>query len=203
VARCCPTSTPGSILVMGVKDPLGGIYTLFPLFGIANQLLAAIALTVVFTILMKQGKFRWAWIPGVPLMWDLIVTLTASYQKIFSDVPAIGYFANHDKFVAAKAAGEVIAPAQTMADMDKVSRNTMIQGSLSILYPQLVIIVVLVALKVCVDALRRGGLPTTEAEDVPSQIFAPRSFLPTPAEKEVLEEWRAAGLDPSPQGAGH
>ncbi|MCA0336189.1 MAG: carbon starvation protein A [Actinobacteria bacterium] len=193
----------GSILVMGVKDPLGGSYTLFPLFGIANQLLAAIALTVVFTILMKQGKFRWAWIPGVPLVWDLIVTLTASYQKIFSDVPAIGYFANHDKFVAAKAAGEVIAPAKTMADMDKVIRNTMIQGSLSILYAVLVIIVVLVALKVCVDALRRGGLPTAEAEDVPSQIFAPRSFLPTPAEKEVLEEWRAAGLDPSPQGAGH
>ena len=193
----------GSILVMGVKDPLGGIYTLFPLFGIANQLLAAIALTVVFTILMKQGKFRWAWIPGVPLVWDLIVTLTASYQKIFSDVPAIGYFANHDKFVAAKAAGEVIAPAKTMADMDKVIRNTMIQGSLSILYAVLVITVVLVALKVCVDALRRGGLPTAEAEDVPSQIFAPRSFLPTPAEKEVLEEWRTAGLDPSPQGAGH
>jgi carbon starvation protein len=193
----------GSILVMGVNDPLGGIYTLFPLFGIANQLLAAIALTVVFTILMKQGKFKWAWIPGAPLVWDLIVTLTASYQKIFSDVPAIGYYANHDKFVAAKAAGKVLAPATSMEDMDKVIRNTMIQGSLSIIYAVLVILVVLVALKVSIDAFRKGGLPTSEAEDIPSKIYAPRSFFPTAAEKEVLDEWKAAGLDPSPQGVGH
>ncbi len=193
----------GSILVMGVKDPLGGIYTLFPLFGIANQLLAAIALTVVTTILIKQGKTKWAWVAGVPLAWDLLVTLTASYQKIFSDNAAIGYFANHDKFVKARDAGQVLAPAKTMADMDKVVFNTTVQGTLSIIYAVLVIIVVLSAAVVCVRAIRAGGLPTTEAEDVPSRIFAPRSFLPTPAEKAVLAEWKAAGLDPSPQGVHH
>ena len=95
----------GAILLMGVTDPLGGINTLFPLFGIANQLLAAIALTVVFTVLIKKQLYKWAWIPGVPLVWDLIVTLTASYQKIFSPVPAIGYWAQHNAFVAAKEAG--------------------------------------------------------------------------------------------------
>ena len=69
---------------MGVTDPLGGINTLFPLFGIANQLLAAIALTVVTVVVIKQGHLKWAWIPGIPLLWDLIVTMTASWQKIFS-----------------------------------------------------------------------------------------------------------------------
>jgi carbon starvation protein len=96
----------GSILVMGVNDPLGGINTLYPLFGIANQLLAAIALTVVFSVIMKQGLFKWAWVPALPLVWDLAVTLTASYQKIFSSVPAIGYWANHEAFVKAKADGQ-------------------------------------------------------------------------------------------------
>ena len=76
-----------SILLMGVTDPLGGINTLFPLFGIANQLLAAIALTVVTVVVIKKGLLKWAWIPGVPLLWDLIVTLTASWQKIFSGDP--------------------------------------------------------------------------------------------------------------------
>ena len=193
----------GSILVMGVKDPLGGIYTLYPLFGIANQLLAAIALTVVTTILIKQGKLKWAWIPGLPLAWDLLVTLTASYQKIFSDKPAIGYFANHDRFVEAKAAGKVLPPAADMGDMDQVIFNTTVQGILSIVYASLVIIVVLAAIAVWVKAIRAGGLPTSEAEGKPSRIFAPRGFVPTPAERAVLEEWRVAGLDPSPQGGHH
>ncbi|MEI2779314.1 MAG: carbon starvation CstA family protein [Tetrasphaera sp.] len=193
----------GSILVMGVGDPLGGIYTLFPLFGIANQLLAAIALTVVTTILIKQGKAKWAWVPGIPLVWDLIVTLSASYQKIFSDDPKIGYFALNNAAEKARDAGKLLATTKTPADLDKVIRNTNIQGLMSILYAALVIIVVLAAIAVCIKALRLGSLPTTEEEDVPSRIFAPRSFLPTPAEKAVLAEWKQAGLDPSPQGAHH
>src|SRR6202048_1442283 len=68
----------GSILLMGVTDPLGGINTLFPLFGIANQLLAAIALTVVTVVVIKRGLIKWAWIPAIPLFWDLTVTLPAS-----------------------------------------------------------------------------------------------------------------------------
>ena len=190
----------GSILVMGVTDPLGGINTLFPLFGIANQLLACIALTVVFTVVIKQGKTRWAWIPGIPLVWLLTVTLTASFQKIFSSLPAIGYWANHNKYVAGKEAGKIIAPAKTMGEMDAVIRNTTIQTILSVLFAVLVIIVVLAALAVVAKALRLGGLPTSESEDVPSRIFAPSGFVPTAAEKEVLAEWKEAGLDPSPQG---
>lgn len=193
----------GSILVMGVNDPLGGIYTLFPLFGIANQLLAAIALTVVTTILIKQGLARYAWIPGIPLAWDLIVTLSASWQKVFSDKPAIGYFAQHERFKTARDAGEVLAPAKDAGDMDQVVTNTMIQGVLSVVFAGLVVMVVTAAILVWVKALRAGSLPTSEAEGVPSRIFAPSGFVPTAGEKAVLAEWDEAGLDPSPASSRH
>ena len=96
----------GSVLLMGVTDPLGGINTLFPLFGIANQLLAAIALTVVTVVVIKKGLLKWAWIPGLPLVWDLVVTLTASWQKIFSADPAVGYWTQHHQYSAAKTRGQ-------------------------------------------------------------------------------------------------
>ena len=180
----------GAILLMGVTDPLGGINTLFPLFGIANQLLAAIALTVVMTIVMKKGLFKWAWIPGVPLVWDLVVTMTASYQKIFSDNPAIGYWAQHNVFKDAKAAGETAhGSAKTPEAIDAVIRNTFIQGTLSIIFASLVIVVVIAGIIVCAKAIRAGGLPTTESPEEPSKIFGPASFIPTPAEKEIQKEW--------------
>ena len=91
---------------MGVTDPLGGINTLFPLFGIANQLLAAIALTVVTVVVIKKGLLKWAWIPGIPLLWDLTVTLTASWQKIFSGDPKLGYWTQHFQYRDAKDAGK-------------------------------------------------------------------------------------------------
>jgi carbon starvation protein len=192
----------GAILLMGVTDPLGGINTLFPLFGIANQLLAAIALAVVFTIVMKKGLFRWAWIPGLPLVWDLLVTMTASYQKIFSADPRLGYWAQHDAFRAARAAGEEsFGSAATPEAMDAVIRNTAVQGTLSILFAALVLITVLAAAVVCVRAVRAGGLPTSEEPDAPSAIFAPSGMVPTDAEREVQALWDAEGPRPARAGA--
>ena len=81
----------GYFLYTGVTNPLGGINQLFPLFGIANQLLAAIALTVCTTLLIKTGRVKWAWVTGIPLAWDATVTLTASWQKVFSDSPTLGF----------------------------------------------------------------------------------------------------------------
>ena len=182
----------GAILLMGVTDPLGGINTLFPLFGIANQLLAAMALALVTCVVVKKGYLKWAWIPGVPLVWDLAVTLTASWQKIFSADPKLGYWAQHQAFRDARDAGETtFGTAADPAAMDAVIRNTFIQGTLSIVFAGLVVVVALAALWVCVRAIRAGSLPTSEEPDVPSKIFAPSGLVPTDAEREVAAEWDA------------
>ncbi|MEV6767190.1 carbon starvation CstA family protein [Nocardia sp. NPDC051030] len=186
----------GSVLLMGVTDPLGGIYTLYPLFGISNQLLAAVALTVVLVIVVKKGLLKWAWIPAIPLVWDLIVTMTASWQKIFSADPKIGYWKLHEICSTARDAGKLCSSAKTADDMDKIVRNTFIQGTLSIIFAVLVLIVAIVGAVVCLRILRNGTAPvegevveTTESPEEPSKIYGPKGFLASKAEKEVQKEW--------------
>ncbi|WP_040869563.1 carbon starvation CstA family protein [Nocardia exalbida] len=179
----------GSILLMGVTDPLGGINTLFPLFGIANQLLAAIALTVVLVIVVKKGLAKWAWVPGIPLVWDLLVTMTASWQKIFSADPKLGYWKQHSICQAAQDAGKLCLTAKTQDDMTAIVRNTFIQGTLSIVFAVLVLIVAVVGGLVAYRAWRSGETNTTETPEEPSKIFAPSGFIATAAEKEVQKQW--------------
>jgi carbon starvation protein len=182
----------GSILLMGVTDPLGGINTLFPLFGIANQLLAAMALTLVTVVVIKKGHLKWAWIPGVPLLWDLLVTLTASWQKIFSADPKLGYWTQHFQYRDAKDAGETaFGAAKDAGQLDAVIRNTFIQGSLSIIFAVLVVIVFAAGVVAAIQAIRGGGRPLSEDDPLPSRIFAPSGMIPTHAEKEVQKQWDA------------
>jgi carbon starvation protein len=182
----------GSTLLMGVTDPLGGINTLFPLFGIANQLLAGISLTVITVVVIKKGLRKWAWIPGMPLLWDLAVTLTASWQKIFSADPAIGYWAQHSHYLAARSAGKTaFGAAKNAHQLDEVIRNTFIQGTLSILFALVVVIVFVAGMVVAVKAIRGDGRPLTEEQPVPSKRFAPSGLIPTPAERELQRRWDA------------
>lgn len=198
----------GSILYLGVTDPLGGINTFFPLFGIANQLLAAIALAVVLAIVAKRGRsyFRWLWIVAVPLAFTAVVTITASFEKIFSPVPAVGYWANHNAFKEALAAGETsFGTATSVEAMEAVVRNTFVQGTLSIIFVVLAIVVMVAALVTTVKALRAGGGENHEEEPVASRRFAPAGLLTTATEKEIEAEWAELPPEKRPvsSGAGH
>ena len=196
----------GSILLMGVTDPLGGINTLFPLFGIANQLLAAIALTVVTVVVIKMGLLKWAWIPGLPLLWDLIVTLTASWQKIFSGDPKLGYWTQHFQYRGALDAGKTsFGAAKNATALHEVVRNTFIQGTLSIIFALVVIVVVLAAVVVAVRTIRGVERPLAVETPVPSKLFGPSHLFATSVEKEVQQQWDTLpnpGPGPSPRSVG-
>ncbi|BBY79387.1 carbon starvation protein A [Mycolicibacterium pulveris] len=182
----------GSILLMGVTDPLGGINTLFPLFGIANQLLAAIALTVVTVVVIKKGHLKWAWIPGIPLLWDLVITLTASWQKIFSGDSRVGYWTQHFAYRAAQEQGlQSFGAAKNPDQISDVVRNTFIQGTLSIVFAVLVVIVFITGVIMVLRVLRGTATPTTEDDPVPSRIFGPSGLIATKYEKEVQKQWDA------------
>ena len=167
----------GYFLYAGVTNPLGGINQLFPLFGIANQLLAAVALTVCTVLLIKHGKLKWAWVTGIPLAWDAAVTLTASYEKVFSSNPKLGFFSQRNKFNDAIAQGQVLPPAKSMDDMHAVVTNSTVDGVLSAFFAILIIVVIADATRIAIKAIRSGGLPTTEVAAEPSHLRAPSGLF--------------------------
>jgi carbon starvation protein len=175
----------GYFLWVGVHEPLGGINQLFPIFGISNQLLAAVALAVCTTLLVKSGRLKWAWITGIPLAWDATVTLTASWQKVFSSDPKVGFFKQRSVFQDAIDAGKVLPPAKSMDDMNTVVTNSTVDGVLSAVLAVLVVVVIADALRVCVRHVRRPALSSlSETPYVESKIVAPAGLLPTREEKE-------------------
>ena len=180
----------GAILLMGVTDPLGGINTLFPLFGIANQLLAAIALAVCLAIIAKNNNFRWLWVVAAPLAFVSVVTISASFLKIFSPVTAVGYWANHVAFRNALAAGETtFGSAKTPEAMQAVVRNTFIQGTLSIIFVSLAIIVIIAAITATVKSYRSGGGVSAEDPRIESRTFAPSGLIATAEERDIQKQW--------------
>jgi carbon starvation protein len=171
----------GYFLHAGVTDPLGGIKQLFPLFGIANQLLAAVALAVTTTVLIKSGRLRWAWVTGIPLAWDVAVTFTAGWQKIFSDDPAIGFFALRDKYARAIEEGQLLPGATNMDDMHTIVVNNTVDGVLMAVFLLLVLTVLVNCAVVCVRAVRATEpLPTSEAPYVESRIDVPEQAAGEP-----------------------
>jgi len=129
----------GYFLYQGVIDPMGGINTLWPLFGISNQMLAGIALILCTVVLFKMKRQRYAWVTIVPTAWLLICTLTAGMQKVFHSDPAIGFLAHARRFSEAAAAGTVLAPAKTMEEMHRVIFNDYIDATLAALFVAVVV----------------------------------------------------------------
>ncbi len=121
----------GWFLHQGVVDPLGGINTLWPLFGIANQMLAAIALTLCSVVLFRMKRERYAFVTLVPAGWLYICTLTAGLEKIFHSDPRIGFLAHAQRFGDALARGEVLAPAKTIAEMQRILFNDYVDATLA------------------------------------------------------------------------
>ncbi|WP_227012743.1 MULTISPECIES: carbon starvation CstA family protein [unclassified Pseudonocardia] len=185
----------GYLLYAGVNDPLGGIHQLFPLFGIANQLLAAVALAVCTTLLIKTGRARYAWITLVPLVFDAAVTLTASYQKIFSDNPKLGFWAQRTQYQDALDAGKTsMGTAKSVEDMQQVVFNTTLDTALTALFAVLIVVVLADSVRVWIAALRGRPLRSgTEDPYVESRIWAPSGLVPTREERARERELSESG----------
>ena len=145
------------------------------------------ALTVCTTLLIKSGRLKWAWVTAIPLAWDAAVTLTASYEKVFSSNPKLGFFEQRATFQEALDAGKVLPPAKTPADMQAVVTNSTVDGVLAALFAILVIIVILDAARIWVKAIRaREPLPSTEVPHVESRILAPAGLFATADERALF-----------------
>lgn len=150
----------GWFLYQGVVDPLGGINTLWPLFGIANQMLAGLAMIFVCAVLVKMKRERYLWVAAVPTVWLLACTLTAGWQKLFHPDPKIGFLANASRFSHALARGEVLAPAKSLAEMRRVLFNNQLDAALCALFMGVVVLTLVFAMRAALRA-RRSAEPTT------------------------------------------
>jgi len=145
----------GYFLYQGVSDPLGGVNTLWPLFGISNQMLAAIALSLCTVVLFRMKRQAYAFVTIVPALWLAICTLSAGYLKLFSADPKLGFLAHAAKFQAALARGEVLAPAKSIGDMQAVIFNDRVDAGLTVLFVAVLVSILGFAVQACAKALRR------------------------------------------------
>ncbi|GAB3384271.1 carbon starvation CstA family protein [Massilia agri] len=151
----------GYFLYQGVVDPLGGINTLWPLFGIANQMLAAVALTLGTVVLFKMKRAQYAWVTIVPTIWLLACTLTAGWQKVFASDPKVGFLAHANKFQAAHDAGTVLAPAKTVEQMERIIFNDYVDATLAGFFIIVVLAVVVYGVRTILASRSSSG-PTAK-----------------------------------------
>jgi carbon starvation protein len=134
----------GYFLYQGVVDPLGGINSLWPLFGISNQLLAAVALAVATTILLKMGRLRLIWVTLLPMAWLVLVTMTASYQKIFDSNPNLGFLSKANALAAQVAAGAI--PAAKIAETQRLIFNQRLDSAVTGVLACMILVLIVEAL---------------------------------------------------------
>jgi len=154
----------GFFVYQGVIDPLGGINTLWPLFGIGNQMLASMALILGTVVLFKMKKQRYAWVTLLPTAWLFITSMTAGWQKIFHQKPSIGFLAQANKFRKGIDEGVIIAPAKSVADMQTIVFSNQINAVLCGFF-MLVAVTMLIAAFFVIRRALQSSVPTThEAE---------------------------------------
>ncbi|MBN9114638.1 MAG: carbon starvation protein A, partial [Pandoraea sp.] len=164
----------GYFLYQGVVDPLGGINTLWPLFGISNQMLAAIALILATCVLYKLKRERFAWVTVLPTLWLLACTLTAGWQKMFDANPKVGFLAHAANYQAALADGKLLAPAKSVAQMQQIVFNDYVDATLSGVFMFVVVSVAIFGVRTILVA-RQANKPT--ARETP--------FEPMPTGRQV------------------
>jgi carbon starvation protein len=161
----------GYFLYQGVVDPLGGINSLWPLFGISNQLLAGIALCVGTTVLIKSGKLRYAWVTILPLIWLVAVTMTAGVLKVFSADPRLGFLAHARVVRAALAAGKLPAGVDSIGAAHRLLFNDRLNATVAIVFMAVVTLVIIVSVREWVIVgMKRKAAVTYEAPYVRSRF---------------------------------
>ncbi|MEF7617192.1 carbon starvation CstA family protein [Aquincola sp. MAHUQ-54] len=159
IATALCVATWGYFLYQGVVDPLGGINTLWPLFGIANQMLAAVALVLGTVVLYKMKRGRYAWVTAAPAVWLLVCTMTAGWLKVFSDDAKVGFLAHAAKYKDALAQGTLLAPARTAEEMGRIVFNDQLNAALCGLFMFVVVSITFYGAR-AVLAARRQHRPT-------------------------------------------
>lgn len=156
----------GYFLYQGVIDPFGGINTLWALFGIANQMLAGIALILATVVLVRMGKLKFAWVTGIPALWVLIITLSAGWLKLFSADPKIGFLSHASKFQLAIDTNTVLAPAKSMEQMRAIVFNDYIDAAMGAFFMFVVVAMLLFGIRSILQAVNAGKVTSREADVV-------------------------------------
>jgi carbon starvation protein len=159
----------GYFLYIGTIDPLGGINSLWPLFGISNQMLAAIALCVATTVLVKSGRARFIWVTALPLVWLVAVTSTAAWQKLFSPDPGLGFLSHADDLAAKLASGALTGLAADQAP--RLIFNDRVDAALTAFFLITVWVLVVETARVCYASMSgKRCPPLAETPHIPSRL---------------------------------
>jgi carbon starvation protein len=170
IATAACVATWGYFLYQGVVDPLGGINTLWPLFGVANQMLAAIALTLCAAVLFKMKRQQYAWVAIFPAVVLLICTLYGGWLKVFDQNPKVGFLAVANKFSAAIDQGHILAPAKSMEEMSRLVFNNRLDAGLALFFMFVIASVVGFGIRTALLSLKSNQVTTTEVAYEPMDM---------------------------------
>lgn len=165
LATAFVVSAWGYILYQGVVDPFGGINSLWPLFGISNQMLAGCAMILATVVLFKLKREKWAWVTIIPATWLIVSTMTASLQKVFSQNAKIGFLAHAQKYQEALDNNQILPPAKTLDQVAQVVANDRLDAILALFFMGVVVTLLIYGIRSCRLALRNKEI--TAKEDIP------------------------------------